>query len=213
MTNARKGRQANMHPTIPPTERHIDLLFIGDSITEGWQVEGSAVWEKYYGKRTTLNLGVSGDQTQHVLWRLIHGQLDGVFPKVAILLIGTNNANGNDFTAEEIAAGVHEILSLLRHRLPRTRILLLGIFPRCEKPNAQRDKIASVNALIAKLADNKTIHYLDISKHFLNPDKTISPAIMPDYLHLSEEGYETWAAAMEPKLQALLSNPNHTPAR
>ncbi|MBI3819401.1 MAG: GDSL family lipase [Planctomycetes bacterium] len=181
-----------------------ELLFIGDSITQGWEGEGADAWKKYYGNRKAVNLGFSGDRTQHVLWRIDHGNVDGVKPKAAVIMIGTNNSNGNDNTDKEIAAGIAEIVNKLQRRLPNMKILLLAVFPRSEKPDAQRGKIDKANAIIQLLDDGKTVHYLDIGKKFMNADGSISKDIMPDYLHLSKKGYEIWADAIETKLKELL---------
>lgn len=180
------------------------LIFIGDSITQGWEGEGAEAWKKYYESRKAVNLGFSGDRTQHVIWRLDHGNVDGIKPKAAVIMIGTNNSNGEDNTAKEIADGIVEIVNQLQRRLPKTKILLLAIFPRGEKPDAQRRKIDEVNTILQYLDDGKNIFFLDIGKKLMNVDGTISKEIMPDYLHLSKKGYEIWAEAIEPKMKELL---------
>jgi lysophospholipase L1-like esterase len=181
-----------------------ELLFIGDSITQGWEGAGKDVWATRYDRYHAANLGFGGDRTQHVLWRLDQGEVDGFKPKAAVLMIGTNNSNASDNTADEIAAGVKAVVERLQLKHPKMHILLLGVFPRGEKPNPQRDKIASVNSTIAKLDDGKTVHYLDIGGKFLQPDGSISKEIMPDFLHLSPKGYQIWADAIEPKLGELM---------
>ncbi len=181
-------------------EGKIDLLFLGDSITQGWA--NNEVWQRFYAPRDAANFGIGGDRTEHVLWRLEHGEVEGIRPKVVVLMIGTNNSGSN--TAEEIANGVTAIVKSLREKLPETKILLLGVFPRGEKPGSIRDKLAAVNAQIAKLDDGKILKYLDISKNFLQDDGTIARDVMPDFLHLSPKGYRIWADAMEPTLQAML---------
>jgi beta-glucosidase len=182
-----------------------DLLFIGDSITQGWEDAGRTAWSGHFAPRHAANLGFSGDRTQHVLWRLDHGEVDGIKPKVAVIMIGTNNSNGADNTAEEIADGIKAIVARLHEKQPQMRILLLGIFPRGDKPNPQREKIAAVNASIAKLDDGKMVRYLDIGPKFLQPDGSISAEIMPDYLHLSPKGYDIWAEAIDAKVQEMLA--------
>jgi lysophospholipase L1-like esterase len=180
------------------------LLFIGDSITQGWEGQGAKeVWEKYYGKRKAVNIGIGGDRTQHVLYRLQNGNLEGIKPKAAVVMIGTNNSNGEDNSVEQIADGVKAIVKELRTREPQMKILLLGIFPRGENPNPQRGKVAQVNQIIQKLDDGKNVFYLDIGHRFLEEDGTLSANIMPDYLHLTPKGYEIWAEAIEPKLAEL----------
>jgi len=182
----------------------VDLVFIGDSITHAWEGGGKDVWKKYYGSRKAMNLGIGGDRTQHVLWRLDHGNLDGIQPKVAVLMIGTNNSNGQDNTAEEIADGITAIVKKLRTKCPRTKILILAIFPRGQKPSPQREKNAEASRIASKLADGKMIYYMDIGQKFLNDDQTLSKEIMPDYLHPTPKGYEIWAKSIEGKLAELL---------
>jgi lysophospholipase L1-like esterase len=183
---------------------NVDLIFIGDSITQGWEGGGKEVWAKYYAKRNAVNLGISGDRTQHVLWRLDNGNIEGISPKAAVIMIGTNNSNGEDNTAGEIGDGISAIVHRLRARLPRTKILILGIFPRSPKPCPQRDKNAAASEIARGLADGKMIHYMDIGVHFLQPDGTLTKDIMPDYLHLTPLGYQIWAIAIEGELRELL---------
>jgi beta-glucosidase len=176
-----------------------EVLFIGDSITQAWEGPGKAVWDRFYGPRKGFNIGFSGDRTQHVLWRLDNSEAEGIQPKVAVMMIGTNNMGGN--TPEAIADGVKAIVAKLDTKLPNTKVLLLGIFPRSEKPSdAIREKVAATNDLIKPLADGKKVVYLDIGKSFLSEDGTLSKEIMPDFLHLTSKGYRIWADSIEPTL-------------
>ena len=186
----------------------VDLLFIGDSITQGWEGNGKEAWARHFAPLHAANLGFSGDRTQHVLWRFDHGELDGIHPKAAVVMIGTNNSNGSDNSADEIAEGIKAVVARLHEKLPQTQVLLLAIFPRGEHPNPQRDKIAAVNAQIAKLDDGKTVHYLDIGPKFLESDGSISKEIMPDSLHLSPKGYALWTEAVEPRVRELMKQQN-----
>jgi beta-glucosidase len=180
-----------------------DLLLIGDSITQGWERAGKPVWDEYYTKRNAVNLGIGGDRTQHVLWRLDHGNIDGIKPKLAVLMIGTNNSGTN--TSEQIAAGVKAIVEKLRTKLPDTKVLVLAIFPRgADKDDAKRKVNEGANAIIEKMADGKMVHYLDIGPKFLAADGTLSKEVMPDLLHLNEKSYRTWAESIEPKVKELL---------
>jgi lysophospholipase L1-like esterase len=182
----------------------IDLLFMGDSITDNWRSRGKNVWEKTYGSRHAANFGIGGDRTQHVLWRIENGELDGIDPKVIVLMIGTNNSNSD--SADQISEGVEKIVSEMRAKCPKSKILLLAIFPRnkpTDKPG-QMDTIHKVNERIAKLDDGKAITFLDINKVFLGADGKVHEDIMPDFLHPNEHGYQLWADAMEPGLQKLL---------
>lgn len=182
---------------------NVDLLFLGDSITQGWN--DNSVWQRHYGPRNAANYGIGGDQTQHVLWRLQNGEIDGISPKLVVLMIGTNNAGAN--TAEEIATGIKAIVATLREKLPEAKVLLLGVFPREAKPGPARAKLTEVNNIISKLDDQKHVYYLDIGKSFLNEDGSIPKEIMPDYLHLSNRGYQIWADAIEPTIWKLLDEP------
>ena len=186
-----------------------DIAFIGDSITQGWEGNGKNVWAKFYGGRKCLNFGVGGDRTEHVLWRFEQGQLNGIKPKAAVLMIGTNNSNKNKdgteaYSEAEILAGVKAIVQQLRERTPETKVLVLGIFPRGATFSTQRGKLLQINQALAKLADGKMIHYLDFGSQLIEADGSISKTLMPDYLHLSEAGYEIWANAIEAKLKELL---------
>ena len=189
----------------------VDVLFLGDSITDFWRNRGKAVWEKNYGALHAANFGISGDRTQHVLWRMANGELDGIAPRVVVLMIGTNNTGFEADkvtprnTPAEAAEGVKAIVRGLRAKLPAAKILLLAVFPRGEKPdNPQRLQVAAINALVAKLDDGRTVHYLDIGPKFLAADGTLPKALMPDFQHPNEKGYEIWAAAIEAPLAELL---------
>jgi len=181
------------------------LVFIGDSITHLFggepkgRANGAEVWKKYYGTRNALNLGYGWDRTENVIWRLQHGELDGATPKVAVLMIGTNNRDLN--SPADIAAGVRAICAEIKQRSPQTKILLLAVFPRGAKPDNTRLKTDELNQLLAKM---EGVTFLDIGAKFMNPDGSISPEIMGDYLHPTAKGYEIWAEAMEPTLRKML---------
>lgn len=181
----------------------VDVVFLGDSITAGWNNAGKAVWAGTYAPLKAANFGIGGDRTEHVLWRLQNGNLDGLSPKALVLMIGTNNT-GRD-SAPQIAEGVTAVVNEIRARTPETKIMLLGIFPRGEKPDMPvRAKIAQVNEVLAKLDDGQKVFFLDIGSKFTQPDGTLTKAIMPDFLHLSPAGYQIWADAIQEKLAALL---------
>ncbi|QDT09517.1 sulfatase/phosphatase domain-containing protein [Planctomycetes bacterium K23_9] len=181
-----------------------DLAFIGDSITQGWEGRGKATWDKFYGSRKAINLGIGGDRTEHVIWRLTHGNLGKIKPKVAVLMIGTNNTGHFQQEPSEVAAGVKKILDILAERLPETKVVLHGIFPRGAGPlDLKRLNNIAINQQIRRLADGERVQYLEVGDQFLEADGTISKTIMPDLLHLSPQGYERWAKALEPKLKQL----------
>ena len=180
-----------------------DLIFIGDSITQGWEGRGKKVWAKHYTKRNAVNLGIGGDRTQHVIWRLDNGNLHRIKPKAAVIMIGTNNSGSN--SSQEIADGVEVIVKQLRKKLPETKVLLLGVFPRgADKADKRRQVNEGANATFKKIADGKSVHYLDIGQKFLKEDGTLPRDIMPDLLHLSEKGYTIWAESIEAKLKELM---------
>jgi len=181
-----------------------DIEFIGDSITQFWETFGSNVWTQYYSHRKCINMGVSGDQTQNVLWRFDQGQLDGIHAKAAVVMIGTNNTKTNQFSEAQILEADQDIIQQIRTRQPDTKILLFAIFPRGQTFSEQRGKILQVNEALAKLDDGSHIFYYDIGPQLIENDGSISPAIMPDYLHPRQKGYEIWASAMEPKLKEIL---------
>jgi lysophospholipase L1-like esterase len=193
----------------------VELLFVGDSITDAWGGEGhnpkaagAKIFEKEFLPLKAANFGIGGDRTQHVLWRLQNGELDGIQPRVLMLMIGTNNVSTN--TAEEIAAGVTAIVKEIHKRSPKTKVLLLGVFPRADNKSgmfipAQMDKIKAINTTIAKLDDGgKTVRYLDIGSKFLASDGSLPREVMPDMLHLSEKGYQIWADAVKGPIMEML---------
>jgi lysophospholipase L1-like esterase len=188
----------------------IDILFMGDSITDGWRNRGSNVWNQFYAPRHAANFGISGDRTEHVLWRMDHGELDGIHPKVVVLMIGTNNTGKETDhktqrnTVPEVAEGVQAVVNDIRARLPDSKILLLAIFPRGTLDDPQRAQVALINTLIAKLDDGKTVKFLDIGPGFLEFDGTLPTSIMPDLLHPNAQGYQIWANAMEPTLDEMM---------
>ena len=181
----------------------VEVVFLGDSITQGWG--NSKTWQKYFTPLKAANFGISGDQTGHVLWRITEGgELDLITPKVAVVMIGTNNS-GRD-SAEQIAEGITLIVKTIHQKTPKTKVLLLAVFPRGEKAGTPiRAKLGKINDIISKLDDGgKTVKYLDIGEKFLDKDGNLPKTLMPDFLHLSGQGYEIWADAINPTLTELL---------
>ena len=181
-----------------------ELVFLGDSITHGWEQNGKTTWDEYYGDRKAINLGFGGDRTEHVLWRLEHGEFDGYEPHVAVIMIGTNNTGHDMHPPEAIAAGIKKIVATIQNKSPNTKILLLGIFPRgATTDDPKRVNNDNTNALISTMADGKRIFFLTINNEFLTEDGVLTKEIMPDLLHPKEKGYAIWAEAMEPTLARL----------
>ena len=190
-----------------------ELLFMGDSITDFWRnagqpgvvnppTAGKAVFDKYFGAMKVANFGISGDTTQGVLYRLLDGEGQGFQPKAIMLMIGTNNAAAA--SSAEIAEGVGAIVMEMRKDFPAAKILLLAIFPRGDPGSAIRKTVLDVNPIIAKLADNKNVFYLDIGAKFLDAEGNLPADIMPDKLHPTEKGYEIWAQAVIEPLKELM---------
>lgn len=207
-----QDRQTLLNQRVAEGGDKAKVLFIGDSITQGWEGEGKEVWAKYYAHRNAINLGIGGDRTQHVLWRLENGNLKGVNPKAVVLMIGTNNSNGEDNTPGQIADGVTAIVTKLRQTLPDAKILLLAIFPRSENYSPQRGKLAMINQVLRKQADEKNVFWVDFGDRFLESDGTIPRNLMPDYLHLSPKAYGIWAEAIEDRLSSILGDQRVTAA-
>lgn len=208
------GRDGKPNPGFLSAHEHFiaqakkssaQLVFLGDSITAGWvRGNGQDIWAKAFSGFNPLNFGISGDCTQHLLWRVENGELEGLKAKAFVVLIGTNNVG--DHPADGIAKGITRIVETIRTKQPQAKILLLAVFPRGEKPapNFVRDKFTAVNAIIAKLDDGQNVFFLDIGEKFLQPDGSLSKELMPDFLHLSPLGYQIWADALVPKLADLM---------
>lgn len=186
--------------------KQVDLLMIGDSITHGWENSGKKVWDEYYADRNAFNIGFSGDRTENVLWRLQHGAVKGISPKLAVIMIGTNNTGHRQDPAAETAAGIQAIIIELQKQLPKTKLLLLAIFPRGAKTDDPLRKLnTEINEIIASYDDGQKVFFLNINSEFLDDDGTLPKSVMPDLLHPREAGYATWAKAMEPTIAKLMS--------
>lgn len=183
-----------------------DLLFLGDSLTWGWQNIGQTAWSQYYGSRNALDAGVPGDTTQNLLWLLNQYDFSGVHPKLAIVEIGTNNLSVD--SPANISQGVAAVVDKLRQELPTTKILVIGILPYGNSPgDSLRQIAAETNQGTSRLADNQTVFYLDLSATFLRADGTLNTdLLLPDQIHPNSQGYQAWAKAMENKFATLLNS-------
>jgi lysophospholipase L1-like esterase len=183
---------------------NIDLLLHGDSITDWWLQEANKpVFDKYFGHIRTANFAIAGDTTQGVLWGLKNGEGQGFQPKAVMLMIGTNNTGA--FTGPEIAEGVGAVVLELRRDFPAAKILLLAIFPRSVPGDPVRDKIAEVNRIISRLADQQHVFYLDIGQKFLDDKGVFLPdSFRPDNLHPQAKGYDIWGQAVSASLAEML---------
>lgn len=189
---------------------HIDVLFVGDSIVDRWREDppqgGRPIWERELAPLHAANFGMGGDRTQNLLWRLRHGELSGIQPKVVVVLIGTNHLNDEpNARIGSIVRGIRAVVDEIRGQLPRSQVLLLGLFPRGERPTElQRAQVAAVNRELATLAGDH-VTFLDLGAKFLAPDGTFLPRVMPDGFHPSDRGYEIWAREMKPTLLRLMA--------
>ena len=185
-----------------------EYVLIGDSITHLWAGEpnepkgnrGADSWKALFGDRA-LNLGFGWDRTQNVLWRIEHGELDGLHPKAVVIHIGTNNLAGTvharSNTPAEIAEAIKLIIERVRQKCPDTKIILMAIFPRGEKPtDPKRAQVAAINALIAPLGQQPGVTFCDITEKLIGQDGIISREMMGDFLHPAARGYAVWADAL-----------------
>lgn len=182
-----------------------DLVFLGDSITQGWLKNGKEVWDKFYGDRRALNFGIGMAETGNLLWRINAGHFDIIQPRLIVLLIGTNNSQYSKHTPQQISEGVATVVKELLIRQPKTKILLLGIFPRgTTTDDPYRLNNEATNRLIARIGDGEQIFFRDISEVFLRPDRSVIKELMADPVHLNRQGYLRWAEAMEKDIKQLL---------
>lgn len=199
-------------------EGNVDVLLIGDSITAGWSKHPELI-KKFFGDLRVVNLGHPADKTENILWRLQNHSFEKITPGVAIVMAGTNNSNHDEYSAEQIAGGVRAIVAELRQKLPRAKILLLGIFPRGSHEqrielkkgrteaggNPQWAKIDSVNRMISAFADGEMVVYRNINREFVTEKGELPVVVMTDLLHPNEKGYEIWGRAIQPVVQEIIS--------
>lgn len=203
-TNGEKWWNGNFNrigADIEKMDGKIDVVFVGDSITARWR--GSENWEKHWGSYRAVNMGIGGDQTQHVLWRLQEGHLEGYQAKLFVVMIGTNNMWGRDADPAHAAAGVKAVIDLIQSKQPQARILLMSILPTGEKNNPGREKRKAVNELISKY-DGGQVEYVDVWDRYLEPDGAISKEVMGDFLHLAPRGYDIWAESIRDKVKEIV---------
>jgi lysophospholipase L1-like esterase len=208
-------------------EKHPALIFLGDSITQNWErhgppgwVDNAPLWQRFYGDRTAVNLGFIGDTTSSLIWRLRNGELDGISPRVAVVLIGANNLGRVHWSAEDTVIGIDTIVADLHHRLAHTQVLLMGVLPSDRNAWASATTVAINQALAAKYGHGDGVTFVDVSHVFMH-DGTLDRALFYDPmqsppeapLHPTAQGMALMAAAIEPTLAALLGDRNHLGAR
>ena len=201
--NLSKWYELHAEDVALATEGKAPLVFIGDSITQGWNGAGRAHWEKHFAPLGAVNFGIGGDTTQNLLWRLKYGATEKLTPKAVMLLIGTNNLSFTRDEPETIAAGIIAVIDALKVSYPNADLLLIGVFPRGqEADHPARDKIKRMNAIISKVETQEHVTYMDITDQLLESDGSLSREVMPDFLHLSDEGYRRWTEAILPWISA-----------
>ncbi|WP_339899089.1 GDSL-type esterase/lipase family protein [uncultured Gilvimarinus sp.] len=184
------------------SESDPQLVFIGDSITQGWEESGKPVYQQAFAEWPSLNLGFSGDRTENVLWRLQHGEVADIDPQLIVLMIGTNNTGHRQDEPVAIARGVEQILTELKRRLPDSKILMLAIFPRgATADDYARRNNTLANARLRNFADGEQVFFTDLNSVFLGKDGNLSEEIMPDLLHPNEYGYQLWANELVPLIR------------
>lgn len=182
----------------------IDLVFLGDSITDRWPKVGESSWLKLAPYRPA-NFGIEGDCTEHLLWRLEHGELDAISPRVVVVLIGSNNVfYFADEAPEWTARGIEKIITVIQKRSPKSKVLLLGILPRDEKESRVRRAITAVNRELRQLDDGARVKFVDIGAQFLDGNGNIAADIMPDGVHLTAKGYDLWYRSLEAILPEMM---------
>ena len=182
----------------------IDVLFLGDSITENFATRGADVWNREIAPLgNVVDFGIGGDRTQFVLWRAQHGELAGSGARVVVLMVGTNNLA--TATPQNVVRGVSAIVDTVRAELPNAIVIVNALLPRGAAGDPARAKIAEVNARLAGLADGARVRYVNASSGFVDAAGEVRPELMPDDLHPSAAGYEVWAAALRPVLLEVLS--------
>ncbi len=197
----------------------VDLVFLGDSITENWERRDfQPAWQHFYGDRHAVNLGFKGDTTASLLWRIDHGEVSGISPKVAVVLIGANNMGRPHWSAADTVQGIDAIIRELRQRLARTKILLLSVLP-SERSVWISDTTVEINRLLdAEYGEHKVddVTYLDVTGVFMkngqfDPAMFLDPKMHPPEppLHPDAAAQAKMAAAMEPTLSALMGDRSH----
>jgi (4-O-methyl)-D-glucuronate---lignin esterase len=194
----------------------IDVYFVGDSITRRWRAtdypQFLANWNENFHGWNAANFGWGGDTIQNILWRLQNGELEGIQPKVFVLLAGTNNIGripASDARITDVTKGIKALLDTIRDKAPGATIIVMGIFPRNDgaRQTAVMTSINQINANIAKFADGRTTRYLNINDKLADKDGKLLTGISPDRLHLSAKGYQFWADSLRPIFAEILGPP------
>jgi lysophospholipase L1-like esterase len=201
----------------------VDLIWLGDSITQNWELAGppawrdfAPVWQHFYGDRHAVNLGFKGDATSHLLWRMTHGELDGIRPKAAVVLIGANNMGRVHWPAEPDVVGIEAVVAELRRRLPATQIVLLGVLPSIRSPWVTQTTRKINQALAARFPSSGPLTYMDLSRLFMRDGEVDRTQFLDDHLqppdpplHPTAQAQQRMAEAIEPTLSRMLGDRRH----
>jgi len=197
-----RWREMYEEQVVRAAQGGIDVMFVGDSITEMWP---KTVWNAQFGHLKAANFGIGGDHTGNLLWRLQSPAIAALTPRLVVLLIGVNNINLCGETPEQVFGGIKAVVGQLRERYPQARILLNAVLPEGQAANApERAKVLALNRMVQTLADGKTVVFHDYGGLLVGADGSLSAELQPDFLHLSEKGYRLWAAALRPDIEQLL---------
>jgi lysophospholipase L1-like esterase len=198
-----QDRQKLLNERVAQAGAQAQVIFIGDSLVAGWEEEGKEVWNRYYAPRHALNLGIVADETQHVLWRLTHGNLDGLAPRVVVLMFGGNNRETTNNTEEQMVEGIAAILAVLRAKLPSAKIFLHPIFPFGRKLDELHGHLAWSSWQLSRYADGKHVFWIDFNQRFMT-GRAFLIRDQWDYCHLTEAGFRIWAEEIETQLASEL---------
>ena len=186
---------------------NIELVLLGDSIMHAWEAEGYEEWQRHFAGIETLNLGFAGDRTEHVLWRIENGALEGISPKIIALLIGTNNIGHRVESIDETLKGIISIINLVNKKIPNAKVLLFAVFPRSKRPSARlRLRVNDLNKRLEETVEDTDVCYVDLTHLFLDEHGILNEDVSPDYLHLSRHQYKKWAEYIQPIIDKHLSN-------
>ena len=203
-TMARRFLELHQQYVDRAKQGDIDVVFLGDSITQKWR-DAPDVWKERFEPLKAVNFGVMGNVIQHVLWRVEHGELDGISPKVVVLLIGTNNSGRKE--PAPIVVGIRHLIDVIHQKCPKTKVLLMAIFPRDKPDQANQTRIINeVNPELAKLDNGASVRFLNINDKFVDEKGQLRAELFADRLHPNPAGYEVWADAMMPLLTEMLKD-------
>lgn len=196
-----RWRQMFAEQTARAAQGGVDVMFVGDSLTEMWP---KALWDQNFGQLKTANFGIGGDHTGNVLWRLQDPAIAALKPKLVVLMIGVNNINLCGEGADDVFGGIQAVVAKLRGQYPKARILLNAVLPESAPDSEERRRVNALNLRVQTLGDGKSVFFRDYGRVFLGDGGVLSRELQPDLLHFSEKGYQLLAAAMRPDIEALL---------